>query len=93
MLINFMLTVSGPQNAGGPQNVGFYKKLKIQPDIPYLGENPYITASLDMIYGIQVVIANFNEKFVFASNRSEKYVQKIPTKIFFKAPWLLLVSN
>ena len=45
-------TVSGPQNAGGPQNVGFYEMLKISPGMSYLGENPYITASLDMIYGI-----------------------------------------
>ena len=45
-------TVLGPQNAGGPQNVGLHEKLKIKPDMPYLGEKSIATASLDMIYGI-----------------------------------------
>ena len=46
------VTVLGPQNAGGPQNVGLHEKLKIKPDMPYLGEKSIATASLDMIYGI-----------------------------------------
>ena len=48
------------------------KKLEFLPDTPYLGENSYITTTLDMTYEIYVVIANFNEKFEFASGQSEK---------------------
>ena len=60
----------------------FYKKLEFLPDTPYLGENSYITTTLDMTYEIYVVIANLDEKFVFASGQSENYVEKNPHQNF-----------
>ena len=38
-----------------------------------------------MTYEIYVVIANINEKFVFASGQSEKYVEKNPHQNFLQS--------
>ena len=54
--------------------------------MPYLGENPYITASLDIIYGIQTGIANLFEIFVFPPGQLKKYDLKNTAEICLNAP-------
>ena len=43
-----------------------------------------------MTYEIYVVIANLNEKFVFGSGQSEKYVEKNPHQNFLQSPQAFL---